>query len=298
MEDEGTARRQYREWAAAQADLPIYFQPGWLSLVGGSDWRATMTHRADGSVAVAWPYLPRRRLGLRLVGLPPATPYLGPVFPTGCPPDRTALPAGVGYAAFTVHDPRAAWVFGRRCRAMATQVLDLSVDLPLDSDLRRRLRRGREALRVREATEEADYRAFTRALIARPQAGAPTWPDIFRAAHFLGLARVYLVEDASGRAHGFAAVPYDSKTGYLTALVRTLDAHPSTATVLLEHIAVQARQHNLEVLDLQSGYLPGVRRFYLRFGARPRWYGLVRLPANKLYGGLDLLRATTSSSRL
>ena len=298
MADGGEAREAYAAWAEAQDQLIPYARPAWLDIVAPEKWRAQVTLDGKGGVQSAWPYVPKRTMGLRWASLPTATAYLGPSFSTSYPGPAPPLPPDLGYAVFTVHDPRAAWLYGRRCRAMATQVIELTAAREYDADLRRLLRRGRESLRVRRAESDADFSAFAKALRANSQAGTPEWAVHFRRAQAEGLARVFLVEDGDGRAHGFAALPYDGQAAYLSCLLRSVNPHPSAAVSLLDHAIEEFAAIGASELDLQAGYLPGVRNFFARFGPQPKWYGLVRLPRNRLYGALDTLRAVTSTRRL
>ena len=288
----------YREWAAQQEHLPVFARPGWLDVVAPDGWRAEMLSDGRGRLRRAWAYVPRQRLGLRYSTLPPATPYLGPYWASARTDAPDAPPAGVGYAAFTVHDPSAAWRFGSACRAMATQVVDLRHRPRYDSDLRRRLRRGAEQMRVSPVSDPGAFADLRRLLGARPEAAPPAWTERYATAHARGLARAYAVYVRGGRLQAMAVVPYDERRAYLTVQIRAAGAHPATTTVLLDRILADLCDAGIEQLDMESGYLSGIRSFHARFGARPEWYGQVRLARNPAWRVIDGLRALANRNRL
>jgi len=60
------------------ADAPLFFQPWWLEAVSPGAWDYAVVQRGE-EVAAVLPYTFKTRLGgLRLIEMPPLTPYLGP----------------------------------------------------------------------------------------------------------------------------------------------------------------------------------------------------------------------------
>jgi hypothetical protein len=58
-------------------DAPLFFQPWWLEAVSPGRWDFVVARRGE-EVAGVLPYTFKLRLGLRLIEMPPLTPYLGP----------------------------------------------------------------------------------------------------------------------------------------------------------------------------------------------------------------------------
>ena len=288
----------YRAWAAQQERLELFARPAWLDAVAPDRWRAEVLTDAKGRCRRAWAYVPRGRFGLRYATLPPATPYLGPSWPSGHVDASERPPAGLGYAVFTVRDPAAAWRFGGACRAMATQVIDLRRRGTYDTDLRRRLRRGAEALTAARVGDIGELESLRGLIQDRPEALPLHWVPHYAKALGHRLARAYTVHARDRSLQAMAIVPHDGETAYLTVQVRARDAHPATTTVLIDHIIDDIYAAGISRLDMESGYLPGVRDFHARFGARPEWYGQVRLSGGPGWRLLDGLRALTNPKRL
>src|SRR5690606_13335233 len=60
-------------------DAPLFMQPWWLDAVAPGQWAEAVV-ASDGRVIARLPYLTRSQLGLRLLGTPPLTQFLGPWF--------------------------------------------------------------------------------------------------------------------------------------------------------------------------------------------------------------------------
>ena len=298
MPDEVGSVQAYREWAAQREGLAVFARPAWLDVVAPGQWGAELVTDAKGRCRRAWAYVPRERFGLRWATLPPATPYLGPYWPSGHVRPGEGPPPGLGYAAFTTDDPGAAWRYGRSCRAMATQVVDLRDRAPYDSDLRRRLRRGATGLRVEPVTTAAAFADLSALLEARPEAAPRHWSALYAEAYERGLASAWRVFDGEGRIQAMAVVPGDGTIGYLTVQLRAAGAPPATTTVLIDRILSDLADAGVSRLDMESGYLPGVRSFHARFGARPQWYGQVRLYRGVAWRALGKIRSVTNRKRL
>jgi len=62
----------------SQNTLPLFHQPWWLDAVCGSgNWGMAEVHRGDGEILGICPYYLRSYFGIKMVRMPPFTPYLG-----------------------------------------------------------------------------------------------------------------------------------------------------------------------------------------------------------------------------
>lgn len=298
MPDSAAAVAAYRDWSAQQEALPVFSRPAWLDIVAPGTWRAQLPTDPKGRLRYAWAYVPIHKYGSRWATLPPVTPYLGPHWTPGVKPSAPRLPAGLRYALITSRDPTAAWAMGRSCRAMATQVIDLRHRPRYDADLRRRLRRGRECLTVGRADLATDFAALRHLLATRPEAGRPHAAGLLARAVQAGLACAWTVRDAEGELQAVAVAPADDRRAYLTVQLRAPGAHPATTTVLIDRILTDVAAAGALALDLESGYLEGVRSFHARFGAKPEWYGQARLASGWTWRAADAVRGLLNRRRL
>ena len=291
-------REAYRHWAAQQPALMPFHQPAWLDIVAPRDWTATAAEPSFSAAQWAWPYLVRRRLSAATLVLPPATPYLGPWLPAGATMAQEVLPQGVAYGVFTVHQPAAAWSYGTKTRAMASQQIDLRQNTSYDSDLQRRLRRGAEQLHVRDMTTRLQLQEAIALCQANPHAAHPDAAQhLYQAEqqNFGNLLGVY--SGHNDQLQGICGVLYGGGIAYVPLTLRSSTAHPSTTTLLIDAQIRAAQERSCTDYNFCSGFLPGVRDFHARFGAVPCWYGQVRLAANVLWQGLETWRALTNKQR-
>ncbi len=71
-------REKYTNWCQAQSNLPIFFQPWWLDqVVQSGTWDVAISHSGDGRVQGVLPYYTTVKKGLKVLGMPLLTPYLG-----------------------------------------------------------------------------------------------------------------------------------------------------------------------------------------------------------------------------
>ena len=298
MPDPASANDAYREWSRTSEELLVFARPQWLDLVAPDAWCSELIYGPRGRCVGAWPYVPTSRMGLRWASLPRATPYLGPVL-TDPPTVASGKPPGaLGYIAFTVRDPSAAWRYGRACRAMATQVIDLNERPRYSSSIGRLIRRGRGELSVRQAVSREDFGKLRLLLREQPASGDYRSVAAYTAACERGLASTWLAEDGEGRTQGMVVVPEDRRCAYLAVQVRASEAHAATMAVLVDEVLSDLERRGIPRLDFESGFLPGVREFHRRLGARPCWYGLVRLSRGPAYSMLERIRAATNRRRI
>ncbi len=73
-------KNHYHEWAAAYTKLPLFFYPWWLDAVcGPENWDVALVQDANGAIEGIMPYHHYRRWGVRWIGMPTLTPYMGPL---------------------------------------------------------------------------------------------------------------------------------------------------------------------------------------------------------------------------
>ena len=73
-----THRAKYLALCAEDASIPVFSQPWWLDAVCGPDaWNVALVEER-GAIAAAMPYHLTRRMGFRIINMPPMTQVLGP----------------------------------------------------------------------------------------------------------------------------------------------------------------------------------------------------------------------------
>lgn len=297
MSERNVARAAYRSWAETQEYLPLHWQPRWLDLVAAGVWEASLVRDAAEEVVVAWPYCEARRGLLRWLSKPPHSFYGGPRF-LAHTSETIRLPDGHGYGAFTVHQPEAAWTFGRQCRGMATQVIALDAVPAYDTDMLRSLRKAERDLALRPLSSAADLGVASVLLSERPVCGSTDALTVIAGAQSRGYGKLVGAYGAEDRLQGFVGVVYDGRRAYMPLLVRRIGAHSSTTAALVHHAVELAKEMHLVAFDMMSGYLPGVRHFHQRLGARPEWYGQVRVAQTPMWKGLEFIQSIRNDSRL
>jgi hypothetical protein len=71
-------RAKYLALCAEDASIPVFSQPWWLDAVCGPDaWNVALVEER-GAIAAAMPYHLTRRMGFRIINMPPMTQVLGP----------------------------------------------------------------------------------------------------------------------------------------------------------------------------------------------------------------------------
>ncbi len=299
MSDASARRHAYRVWAASQTGLPPFWRAEWLDIVLPERWDACSFEDAFSPESWAWPFGLKRSAGMSYLGLPPCTPYLGPWMPTGAKNLPGVLPKGVKYGVFTVHQPDWAWHFGKETRSMATQVVDLQHNLPLDADLKRRLRRANEELSVRILDRPSDINRAHLLLQSLPKVAHPQGVQYAAAATDAGFGQLLGVFDQdSDELQGFGVLLFDASRAYAVITARSPTAHPSTVALLIAEQQARARTAGLRSYNFCSGFLPGVREFHARFGARAEWYGMVRLSSGPVMATAEFLRGLSNGKRL
>lgn len=287
----------YRAWSKSQEHLPLFWQPKWLDIIS-TDWTSDSTE-SNGKIRAIWPFLPVRKAGVQIASWPPCTPYLGPVFTT----ERIRpikIPSQLSYINCTFSNPGFAWVFGRKARAMATQKISLPAK-PYKPDLKRRLRNAEGKFRFGEL--RADVIPDTLSFI-RKNWTAPIPPEaerIFQEAVIGGLGSVlalYDKNDAKSQALAYLGVVWDKKTTYLLFITKSPIAPSASTPVLLAEAIELAAQRNCSAFDFCAGYLMGVRDFFSQFGAKPQWYGQLRLANGPLMRCVEFILSRWSTSRI
>ena len=275
----------------------MFWQPEWLDILS-DNWRSHFIE-SDGKLRAVWPYVPIRKGGFHIASWPPCTPYLGPLFLTKrvLPLD---IPPKLSYVNCTFSNPAFAWVFGRKARAMATQKLSLPAK-PFSADLRRRLKNaaGEYIVSELDTTVVSDKIKYV-----RENWSAPIPPDaerIFQEATRAGTGSVLALfsdEGDQSQPLAYLGVVWDKNTTYLLFITRSPSAPSATAQVLLSAAIDAATGRNCIEFDFCAGFLKGVRDFFSQFGARPEWYGQLRIAKGPIMRSLEFMRSRWSTSRI
>ena len=245
----------------------------------------------------AWPFVEQRSYGIGIAGAPPASPYCGPYSSTGDYADIT-LPPSLRYARITLHQPVAAWQLGRRLRAMATQIVTHAAREAYPRDVVGRLRQAGATLTI-APLEQVHLPSAREILANNPTLGRANWLDVGLGAQRGGFGCVLAaVSNDDLRLQAFYIGLKDATRSYSLMTVRAPDAHPAASTALHDAVLTWSEGSGCLHHDFQAGYLPGVRGFHARLGAKPHWYGQARLTRGTVVGALEWLRSRTNPARL
>jgi len=270
------------------------FQEGWwLDLVAPGQWAAA-TVEQEGRVIGRLPYVLTRRLGLRLLSMPRFTKALGPIVRVEragagdslaheqLVMDRLidGLPHHHWYSHLfspTVVNWYPFYLRGFHQRTLYTYRLDdLSnrdrIWSSIAKNLRRDIRQAEQRLSVRtdlpiERLHELMVLTYRRQGRSAP-AGVEFLRQLDRGCRARGAGLALFAEDAKSRVHAAAYVVYDARCAYWLLSGSDLEGRSSGAGALLIWHAIRLLSEPARTFDFEGSMIPGVARFYRRFGAQ------------------------------
>ncbi|MFT4524126.1 MAG: hypothetical protein ACI85F_000267 [Bacteroidia bacterium] len=84
---------KYTRLCSEREDIPIFLRPNWLNATVPGQWDVCLAEKGS-NILGAMPYFFKKKMGFRIITMPPLTPFLGPIifYPEGQkPPTRLSF---------------------------------------------------------------------------------------------------------------------------------------------------------------------------------------------------------------
>lgn len=274
----------------------MFAEPWWLEAVAPGRWGIARVER-NGELQAAWPYSTERMLGgLVRLGAPPLTPYLGPMIKRNAQARRhkqvsesyslidslyEQLPK-YDICKFNLRVDQGPWFglhrLGFEVRARQTYLLDELSDLDsiwanFHSATRGAIRKAEKILKCDEATDVADLWLMVSGTFDRQGMKVPydrTFLERCVAAAMENhRGRVMVARDEEGAPHAASFVVWDDERAYYLVGGADPNRRESAGLSLLAWKGIQHAAENSKAFDFEGSMVPGIERFFSRFGGRP-----------------------------
>ena len=295
-------QQTYRDWAAQQTDLPLFFQPWWLDIVNeGVGWNAIIasnpkTQQIEGvlpfRLKVRWQFL-------KTIGNPMMTPFNGPWLVYPSKQSRvarysfemrvlndlaTTLP-DVFYYAQKCHYQLQNWLpfyhLGFRQTTRYSYVLE---DISQPEKVWQGMKKTHRSI-IQKAQKKLTFESsndihlmydLVSCIFARQGTKPPYSLDLMqklhRAAADKDLARIFIAKDPNtGIVEGGIWVVNDTSSAYLLATGRR-DEAPGGEVAALIWEAIQYYSDQDLSFDFEGSMMKGVEAFFRRFGGEQKPY--------------------------
>lgn len=284
----------------AATDYPLFAQPWWLDAVAPGGWDHVVVRRGE-EVAARLPFVPIERVGLRMLGMPPLTGYLGPCLRASTANYAKQLDQQKELMQELIeqlprHDlfkqnfmPEVHnWLPFHWAGFTATPRCVYRIDLPDDvealwdecqGNIRREIRKAQKQLSVRDDLEvdqlcDVVAKAFDRQGLASPyprQILQRVWQQVQQR----GCGKMIFAEDADGIVHAGALIVWDRRAAYYLVAGGDPAHRTSGAGSLVMWHALQHAASICELFDFQGSMRESIERFFRGFGGRQHLHLLV-----------------------
>lgn len=289
--------------------LPLFLRPEYLDAVCGvGRWDVAIARDGEGRIRGIWPYLLRRRWGLRVLGTPPLSPWSGPWLIAPDSPLRATRLIDWQWRTYQdlLHNLPAATVVSVKCprqlqngmpfqrlgwqqRVRYSYVLsDLSSPEALwqglRAEVRNKVRKAESQLTIELSTDTATYWRLAEASFRHRKAKMGFEREVLdRLVQVLyqhGCGQMLLAVDNQGQAHAGQLICWDQNVAYNQLLVSDpLLRQSGAASLLLWKSIEQSAAQGRQAFDFSGSHLPGIEEFLRAFGGAPEpYYWLVRRP--------------------
>lgn len=318
-----TAREHYRTLCESESSIPLFSKAWWLDALAGEDgWDVALVEKG-GQVVASMPYVVmRKRFGLITLSHPPLTQTLGPWMREVSSKQAARLARQKDLmqqliAALPLYDHYSEnWHFSQtnwlpfywagftQTTLYTYRLPDLSDQQKLWNGLRENIKtdirkaEGRFGLQVRT---DLGIDAFLRLNIQtfeRQGKGLPYSKNLVarldEACVEKDARRIFIAEDAQGRAHAGIYLVWDQNSAYYLMGGGDPELRKSGATSLCMWEAIKFASTVTKSFDFEGSMIEPIERFFRAFGAEQTLYFAVSHTPSKLIRAAmfarDLLR--------
>ncbi len=293
----------YRDWAAQQEDLPIFFQPWWLDIVNeDAHWDAIVSkNKKSGKIEGVLPFRHKKRLGfLKNIGNPLLTPFNGPwlVYPPNLTKritrysfemrvldDLAAAIPKVHYYSQSCHYQLENWLpFYHRGFRQTTRYSYVLEDISdpnavwtgMSKTHRRSILVAEKEMEMMLSDDVSTMYQLITEVFAKQKKRVPYSKTFFEKLHLAattrGQAQIFLAKHKeTGRIEGGIWIVRDKNSAYLMATGRMNDA-PGGEVAALIWYAIRYYSGKVNAFDFEGSMIKGVGDFFRRFGGVQKPY--------------------------
>lgn len=290
---QATHRERYRRFSDESDSLTLFLRSWWLDATCGDTWDVALAEHG-GEIVGALPYLRRKRLGMVVLTQPGLTQHLGPwigrAFGSAASPARDkdimeALIAGLPpFARYSQNWSPAItnwlpfhWAGFKQTTRYTMRLSGLS-DLDavwrgFQANARTDIRKaaGRFALRLRPDPSLSEFLDVSSLTFARQHLKLPYSREYVARLNDACVARncskIFIAEDAQGRAHAGAYLAWDANTAYYLMGGGDPALRNSGATSFCIWEAIRFAATVSKTFDFEGSMIESVERFFRSFGA-------------------------------
>ena len=295
---------KYRQLAEQPDQLPLFLQPWWLDATcGDGGWDAVVVEKG-GEVTAGLPFLLKKRFGIRAMGQPPLTQFLGPwVRRTEgkganhleqqkkmmyCLDEQ--LPAYDIYSQSwspTVTNWLPFYWRGYRQTTRYTYILNDLTNLEtvwrgMASKIRTDIRKAenRNAIQLKDEPSIEDFLDLNELTFRRQGLAVPYSRALVRAIDKSSKSRsqskIFMAVDPEGRQHAAIYVVWDNETAYYLMGGGDPGLRSSGATSFCIWEAIKFASSFLKRFDFEGSMMEPVERFVRAFGGEQTPYFHIR----------------------
>lgn len=299
----------FTDWCAQRSDIPIFMTPRWLDAVsGGGGWDVALVGQHN-DVLGFMPWFQKRKLGFRIVTMPPLTPYLGPWlhYPEGQKkPARLAFEKKVMEALIAqlpstdrfiqyFHPDVTNWLpflwAGFNQTTRYTYILpDLSnidaVHGDMQGNIRREIKKAEQSLTVNQTDSVGTLYSLMRDDMAAKR--EPLLFDlaymqrVFHAAHAEGRATVLQARDGKGVIVGCIMLVWDDRSAYYLAGACRPEFKTTGVMSLLLWEGISHSATVTKAFNFEGSIREPIERFFRAFGGIQTPYHEIRRTDSKV----------------
>lgn len=287
-------RDLYRELAPDNELIPLFMRPWWLDATCGQhSWDVSLVKRG-AKIRAALPYVLKRRFGLRLIGQPLLTQFLGPWFSgdetmknelgwqkeamgelvDGLPPydiyRQNWSPQVTNWLPFF-------WKGFSQTTRYTYRLNDLTngerLWCGLRENIRREIRKAQARFKLKVRTDlsvdlllELNQMTFDRQG-KQPAHSAEDMRKLDAVCATQNARRIFIAEDEDGKHHAGIYTVWDKQTTYYLMGGGNPDLRNSGATSLCMWEAIQFAANVSRRFDFEGSMIEAVERFFRAFGA-------------------------------
>ncbi len=314
-----TDKEKYIEIAEKHKNvLPIYMMPWWLNAVAADAWDVVL-EEDDINFKGSWVFIKRKKLGMRMLGMPILSTYLGPFL--NYPEDQkyssklsyekkvlteliNKLPS-YSYLNQRIHHSFTNWLplywHGFEQSTRYTYQLDLKKSDEflwngLDSTIRRSIRKAENKLNIRieesndiELFDKLNQEVFDHRGVKRPYSTKQLL-RLDRACADNRSREILFAYDSDGNLYGAIYLVFDETSTYYILGGSSPDKRVSGANSLLMWKAIlNAKKRGCLVFDFEGSMIESIEKYFRSFGAIQVPYFNVKHYKNNLFKVTKLL---------
>lgn len=285
----------YRNFCRDARQLPLFHQPWWLDATCGvGGWLAAVAENPEtGRVEGALPYCLRSRYGVKMAGLPPLTPFLGPLLflPEGLNHYRQRsfeeqvirklldqLP-NLPLVRLKLHYDMQNWLPFRQAGFEQTTRYSYRILGPADIDqiwqgfhpkLRNKISHAARHCTVQQVEDaEPVFRLYAQRFRLKGRAVPVSWQwfaGLDQALQERQARAAFLCLDRKRRPLAGAYIAWDGQSSYLLLAGFDGNANIRGAAALAVWESIRFVAGRGLLYDFEGSMLPGVERFFREFG--------------------------------